>query len=69
MTNPLDLPLNFANEKLPPVEEGLIVWLKQVFPDRMPEEDDIMEIRFKQGQVAVVKALTSIYEEQSNVHE
>lgn len=69
MINPLDLPLNFANEKLPPVDEGLIVWLKRVFPDRMPADVDMMDIRYKQGQVAVVKTLTSIYEEQRNVHE
>ena len=69
MANPLDLPLNFANEKLPPVDEALLVWLKQVFPDRMPDEEDMLDIRFKQGQVSVVKTLTSIYEEQRNVHE
>ena len=60
---PLDLPINFANEKLPPVTGELIMWLKEVFPDRMPDDEDILEIRFKQGQVAVVKTLASIYEE------
>lgn len=60
---PLDLPINFANEKLPPVSGELIVWLKEVFPDRMPEETDLLDIRYKQGQISVVKALTSIYEE------
>lgn len=69
MPNPLDLPLNFANEKLPPVPEELIVWLKGVFPDRMPDDEDIMDIRYKQGQVSVVKTLTSIHEEQRHVHE
>jgi hypothetical protein len=63
---PLDLPLNFANEKLPPVTEELIIWLKQVFPDTMPDEEDIMDIRFKQGQISVVRALTSISNEQKN---
>ena len=64
MPNQLDLPINFANERLPPVSEELIVWLRKVFPDRMPEEDDLLTIRFKQGQVAVVKALISVYDEQ-----
>jgi hypothetical protein len=61
---PLELPLNSANEKLPPVTEELIVWLRNVFPDRMPDvSDDLTDIRYKQGQVAVVKTLTSIHNE------
>ncbi len=64
----LDLPLNSVTEKLPPVEQALIVWLREVFPDRMPEKDDDLEtIRFKQGQLSVVRALTSINEELHNV--
>jgi hypothetical protein len=65
---PLDLPLNYANEKLPPVSKELIVWLKQVYPDRMPENTEGLEdIRFKQGQIAVVKTLISIEEELTDV--
>ena len=65
---PLDLPLNYANEKLPPVSKELIVWLKQVYPDRMPENTESLEtIRFKQGQIAVVKTLISIEEELTDV--
>ena len=65
---PLDLPLNYANEKLPPVSKELLLWLKQVYPDRMPENTENLEtIRFKQGQVAVVKTLTSIEEELTDV--
>ena len=65
---PLDLPLNYANEKLPPVSKELIVWLKEVYPDRMPDNNDTLEtIRYKQGQIAVVKTLTSIEEELNNV--
>ena len=60
---PLDLPLNFANEKLPPVSEELIIWLESVIPDRMPDETDMSVIRYKQGQLAVVKTLKSIFEE------
>ena len=60
---PLDLPLNFANEKLPPVEEELIIWLKDVFPDKMPDDVDIKDIRYKQGQIAVVRTLISVHEE------
>jgi len=61
---PLDLPVNYANEKLPPVTEELIVWLKAVYPDRMPEMDvDQDTIKFKQGQISVVKTLISIQEE------
>ena len=61
---PLDLPLNYGNEKLPPVSKELILWLKGVYPDRMPEiDDDLQTIRLKQGQVAVVKTLESIYKE------
>lgn len=60
---PLDLPINFANEKLPPVPEELIVWLREVYPDRMPDDEDIMDIRYKQGQLAVVKTLISVNEE------
>ena len=63
---PLDLPLNFANEKLPPVTEELIIWLKQAFPDKMPDEKEMVDIRFKQGQIAVVRALTSIHNELTN---
>ena len=65
---PLDLPLNYANEKLPPVSKELIVWLKQVYPDRMPENTESLDtIRFKQGQISVVKTLISIEEELSDV--
>ena len=61
---PLDLPINYANEKLPPVSKGLMVWLKEVYPDRMPESDITMEeLRFRQGQIAVVKTLESIYDD------
>lgn len=60
---PLDLPVNYDNEKLPTVSKGLILWLKEVYPDRMPAESDITidELRFKQGQIAVVKTLESVY--------
>ena len=61
---PLDLPLNFANEKLPPVTEELIIWLKQGYPDTMPDDENINDIRYKQGQISVVRALTSIHNEQ-----
>jgi len=61
---PLDLPINYANEKLPPVSKGLIVWLKGVYPDRMPESDiTLEELRFIQGQIAVVRTLESIYDD------
>lgn len=63
---PLDLPLNFDNEKLPPVTEELIIWLKQAYPDTMPDDVNINDIRYKQGQIAVVRALTSIHNEQKN---
>lgn len=59
----LDLPINFDNERLPPVSGGLIIWLKDTFPDRMPDDDDILDIKFKQGQLSVVRALAGIYEE------
>jgi hypothetical protein len=66
---PLDLPINYANEKLPPVTKGLILWLKAVYPDRMPESDITLdELRFKQGQIAVVKTLESVYEDNQDVH-
>ena len=54
---PLDLPLNYATEDLPPVSKELILWLKRVYPDRMPEDDDIRVIKLKLGQVSVVKHL------------
>jgi hypothetical protein len=63
---PLDFPVNCVTEKLPPVEQALIVWLLAVFPDRMPEvDDDIKTVRYKQGQLSVVRALKNIQEEQS----
>ncbi len=61
---PLDLPINYANERLPMVSDELILWLKEVFPDRMPDETDMSDIRFKQGQLSVVKTLTSINADQ-----
>ena len=65
---PLDLPLNYANEKLPTVTEDLIIWLRDVFPDKLPDKDATLdEIRFIQGQVSVVKALESVNEELKNV--
>tara|TARA_R100000406_G_C3112542_1_gene124749 strand:+ start:655 stop:870 length:216 start_codon:yes stop_codon:yes gene_type:complete len=64
---PLDLPINFANEKLPPVSEELILWLKGVYPDRMPDDEEMGIIRYKQGQQSVVRTLTSIYEELRDV--
>ena len=60
---PLELPLNYAKENLPPVSEALIVWLREVYPDRMPSDEEILEIRYKQGQLSVVKTLISIAEE------
>lgn len=65
---PLDLPVNYATEKLPPVSEELIIWLKAVYPDRLPDvEDDIESIRIKQGQQQVVRTLISVREETENV--
>lgn len=62
----LDLPLNYATEKLPPVSEALIMWLREVYKDQMPMETDIIDIRYKQGQLSVVKTLISIHEELKN---
>jgi len=62
----LDLPLNYATENLPPVSEALIVWLREVYKDQMPMETDIIDIRYKQGQLSVVKTLISIHEELKN---
>tara|TARA_Y100001956_G_C4012949_1_gene138498 strand:- start:272 stop:466 length:195 start_codon:yes stop_codon:yes gene_type:complete len=62
----LDLPLNYATEKLPPVNGELIVWLREVYKDQMPSDTDMMEIRYKQGQLSVVKTLISIHEELKN---
>ena len=64
---PLDLPINYANEKLPPVSEELILWLRAAFPDRMPEDEEIGIIRHKQGQLSVVRTLISIHEELRDV--
>lgn len=60
---PLELPLNFDSEKLPPVSDELIVWLKEVYPDKLPDTSDLNEIRYLQGQVSVVRTLFSINEE------
>mgnify|MGYP003151639895 CR=1 FL=1 len=61
---PLDLPINYANESLPAVSDELIIWLREVYPDRMPERDvDLETIRFRQGQISVVKTLISVNEE------
>ena len=60
----LDLPINYANEKLPSVSLELILWLKDVFPDRMPDDDEMMDIVHKRGQLSVVKTLISIHEDQ-----
>lgn len=60
---PLDLPLNYDKENLPPVSEALILWLQVVYPDRMPSDVDMNDIRYKQGQLSVVKTLISIAEE------
>ena len=59
----LDLPLNYATEKLPPVHGELIVWLREVYKDQMPMDTDMLDIRYKQGQLSVVKTLISIHEE------
>jgi hypothetical protein len=61
---PLDLPINYANEKLPLVSAELILWLKEVFPDRMPDDNEMMTIVHKRGQLSVVKTLISIHEDQ-----
>ena len=61
---PLDLPINYANESLPAVSDELIIWLREVYPDRMPEKDvDLETMRFRQGQISVVKTLISVNEE------
>ena len=61
---PLDLPINYANEKLPPVPEELVFWLKQVYPNRLPDiGEDLDSIRIKQGQQSEVQTLISINEE------
>jgi hypothetical protein len=62
----LDLPLNYGTENLPPVSEALIMWLREVYKDQMPMETDIIDIRYKQGQLSVVKTLISIHEELKN---
>ncbi len=63
----LDREFNSVNENLPPVQEALVNWLNEVYPDRMPTETDLLDIRYKQGQISVVKTLISIFEEQKNV--
>jgi hypothetical protein len=63
----LDKEFNPVNENLPPVQEALVNWLNEVYPDRMPSETDLLDIRYKQGQISVVKTLISIFEEQKNV--
>lgn len=46
------------NNKFPYVSKELLEHLEKAFPDRMPETEDGLEsIRFKQGQVSVVRHL------------
>lgn len=52
--------------ELPDIPESLIVHLEFLFKDRMPEPTDSLEtIRFKQGQVSVVRAIRAAFEDQN----
>lgn len=46
------------NLKFPPVPKDLIEMLEQRFPDRAPDlTDNIDQVRFKSGQVSIVRFL------------
>jgi hypothetical protein len=50
----------------PPVSKEILEWLERLFPDRAPDlKHSTDEIRFRSGQVSVVRKLRSEYEAQT----
>lgn len=59
--NPSGLP-----KEAPPIPLALVEYLERTFPDRAAGEDDtVRSIRFRSGQVAVVRHLRAVYERQT----
>lgn len=58
-------------DNCPPLDESLVRWLEQVFPDRLPTGCDITmaEVNHRIGQVSVVKRLRSEYERQQDTEQ
>lgn len=54
------------NKKFPPIPKVLLEELEKRFPDVCPEPDlSLDQIRFKQGQVSVIRFLQSNFEFQN----
>jgi hypothetical protein len=54
------------NHRFPPIPTVLLEELEKRFPDRMPDSSDSHDvIRFKQGQVSVIRFLRTLYDSQN----
>jgi hypothetical protein len=54
------------NPKFPPISKELLEELEKRFPDVMPDSTDPFDlIRFKQGQVSVIRFLRTTFDNQN----
>jgi hypothetical protein len=54
-----------VSQQAPPIPLNLVEYLERIFPDKAPSLVDPLDtIRFKSGQVAVVRHLRAQYEDQ-----
>jgi hypothetical protein len=54
------------NNRFPPITKELLDELEKRFPDLMPDFNDSIEtIRFKQGQVSVIRFLRTTFDSQN----
>lgn len=54
------------NNRFPPISEELLKELELRFPDVMPDPSDSLDIiRFKQGQVSVIRFLRTTFDNQN----
>lgn len=54
------------NNRFPPISKELLEELEKRFPDVMPDQSDSIDvIRFKQGQVSVIRFLRTTFDNQT----
>ena len=54
------------NKRFPPISKELLEELENRFPDLMPDQSDSIDtIRFKQGQISIIRFLRTTFDNQN----
>jgi hypothetical protein len=55
-----------SKPRFPPISRELLQELESRFPDKMPDQEDTIDsIRFKQGQISVIRFLRTTFDYQN----